>query len=73
MMLGKLSVLGRPINLDSRKARAYCACSRCRWDCLDIFSLICHFSVLSPCLWEMAQYRLKHRLKGLLNPKQPTN
>ena len=30
-VLGKLPVLGRPTNLDYRRARAYCACSRCRW------------------------------------------
>ena len=41
--------------------------------CLDIFSLIYHFSFLSPPLWETAQYRLKYCLKGLLSPKQPTN
>ena len=31
MVLGKLSVLGRPTNLDNSRARAYCACSRCGW------------------------------------------
>ena len=41
--------------------------------CLDIFSLICHFSALSPSLWETARYRLKYCLKGPLSPKQPTN
>ena len=41
--------------------------------CLDIFSLICPFSPLSPSLWETARYRLKYCLKGPLNPKQPTN
>ena len=41
--------------------------------CLDIFSLICSFSPLSPSLWETARYRLKYCLKGPLNPKQPTN
>ena len=42
--------------------------------CLDIFSLIYHFSFLSPSLWEMARYRLKYRLKGPLSPNnQPTN
>ena len=41
--------------------------------CLDIFSLIYHFCFLSPSLWEMARYRLKYCLKGLLSPKQPTN
>ena len=33
--------------------------------CLDIFSLIYHFS--------SARYRLKYCLKGPLSPKQPTN
>ena len=32
--------------------------------CLDIFSLVYHFSFLSPSLWEMVQYRLKYSLKG---------
>ena len=38
---------------------------------LDIFSLIYHFSLLSPSLWETARYRLKFCLKGPLSPKQP--
>ena len=29
MVLGKLSVPGRPTNLDDGEARAYCTCSRC--------------------------------------------
>ena len=37
------------------------------------FSLSYPFSSLSPSLWETARYRLKHCLKGPLNPKQPTN
>ena len=41
--------------------------------CLYIFSLIYHFSFLSPSLWEIARYILKYRLKGPLSPKQPTN
>ena len=41
--------------------------------CLDIFSLIYHFSFLSPSLWETTRYRLKYCLKGPLNPEQPTN
>ena len=41
--------------------------------CFDIFSLIYHFSFLSPSLWETARYRLKYCLKGPLSPKQPTN
>ena len=40
MLLGKLSVLGRPTDLDDSRARAYCACSRCGWGCLDIFLLL---------------------------------
>ena len=55
------------------RARAYCACSRCGWGCLDIFTLLYPFSPLSPSLWETARYRLKYCLKGPLNPKQPTN
>ena len=41
--------------------------------CLDIFSLVDHFSFLSPSLWETAGYSLKYCLKGLLSPKHPTN
>ena len=41
--------------------------------CLDIFTLLYPFSLLSPSLWETARYRLKYCLKGPLNPKQPTN
>ena len=44
MVLGKLPVPGRPINLDNNWARAYCACSRCGWGGLDSFS---HLSFLS--------------------------
>ena len=31
MVLGKLLVPGRPTNLDYRRARVYCTCSRCGW------------------------------------------
>ena len=42
--------------------------------CLDIFSLVCRFSFLSPSLWETARYKLKYCLKGPLSPNnQPTN
>ena len=30
-MLGKFSVAGGSYNFDDGRARAYCACSRCRW------------------------------------------
>ena len=39
---------GRPTNLDNSKARTYCACSRCGWGLLDIFSLVYRLSFLSP-------------------------
>ena len=73
MVLGKLPVPGRPSDLADSRARAYCACSRCGWGCLDIFTLIYLFSPLSPSLWETARCRLKYCLNGPLNPKQPTN
>ena len=31
MVLGKLPGQGHPTNLDKRRARSYCTCSRCRW------------------------------------------
>ena len=40
------------------------------WGCLDIFTILCPLSPLSPSLWETARYRLKYCLKGPLNPKQ---
>ena len=73
MVLGKLPVPGRPTNLDYNRARAYCPCSRCGWGLFGHFYSHLSFSPLSPSLWETARYRLKYCLKGLLNPKQPTN
>ena len=72
-MLGKLSVPGRPTNLDYNRARAYCTCSTYGWGLLGHFPLVYHFSLLSPSVWKTAQNRLKYRLKGPLHPKQPTN
>ena len=40
--------------------------------CLDIFSLIYLFSILSPSLWQTARYRLKYCLKGPKTTNQPT-
>ena len=71
MVLGKLPVPGRPTYLEWSRARAYCACSRCGWGLFGIFSLVYHFSFLSPSLWETARYRLKYCLKGPLS--QPAN
>ena len=72
-VLGNLPVPGRPTYLDYSRTRAYCACNRCGWGLFGHFSLICHFSFLSPSLWETARYRLKYCPKGPLNPEQPTN
>ena len=56
-MLGDLPVPGRPTNFDCSTARAYCACSRCGWGCVDIFSLVYHFflahlSLLRVSFWD---------------------
>ena len=37
--------------------------------CLDMFSLVYHFSFLTPSLWETARYRLKYCLKRAVKPK----
>ena len=73
MVLGKLPVPGRPAYLDESRARAYALAIGAGGGCLDIFSLVYHFSFLSPSLWETVRYRLKYCLKGPLSPKQPTN
>ena len=52
MVLGIIPVSGRPTNLDYSRARAYCACSRCGLGLFGHFSLIYHFSFLSPSLEE---------------------
>ena len=31
MVLGELTVPGRPTSLEKSRARAYCTCSRCGW------------------------------------------
>ena len=49
-VLGKLLVPGRPTNLDTSRARAYCASSRCGRAMFDIFSLFYLFFFLSPSL-----------------------
>ena len=50
MVLGKFSVLRRPTNLEDSRARDYCACSRCGRGLFEHFSLVYHFSFLSPSL-----------------------
>ena len=61
MVLGKLTVPGRPTTLDYSRTRAYCAGSRCG---LVLFYLVYHFSFLYPSLWETVRYRLKYFSKG---------
>ena len=50
-VLGKLSVPGRPSNLDNSRARAYCACSRCGWGWFGhVFSRLSFLPSFSPSL-----------------------
>ena len=66
MVLGKLSVPGRPaiwMIVESR-ARPIALATGVGGGCLDIFTLLCPFSSLSPSLWETARYKLKYCLKG---------
>ena len=37
MVLGKLPVPGRLTYFDNKRARAYCACSRCGWELFGHF------------------------------------
>ena len=72
-MLGKLPVPGRPTIWITVGQGPIVLAVGAGGGCLAIFSLIYHFSFLSPSLWETARYRLKYCLKGPLSPKQPTN
>ena len=71
MVLGKLPVPGRPTIWITVGQGPTALAVGAGGGCLDIFTLIYHFSPLSPSLWETARYRLKYCLKGSLN--QPTN
>ena len=73
MVPGKLTVPGRPTYLDNRRTRSTALAVGAGGGCLKIFSLVYHFSFLSPSPWETARYRLKYCLKGPFHPKQPTN
>ena len=48
MVLDKLPVPGRLTNLDESRTRAYCPCSGCGGDCLEIYSLVYHFAFFLP-------------------------
>ena len=69
MVLGKLTVLGRPTILITVGQGPTAPCSRCGWGLFGHF--YSHLSFRSPSLWETARYRLKYCLKGPLNPNQP--
>ena len=72
-MLGKLPVPGRPTILITVGRGPIALAVGASGGCLDIFTLIYHFSFLSPSLWETTRYSLNYCLKGPLNPRQPTN
>ena len=73
MVLGKLTVPGRPTILIKVGQGPTALAVGAGGGCLDIFTLIYPLSPLSPSLWETARYRLKYCLKGPLNPKQPAS
>ena len=58
MVLGKLPVSGRPTIWISVGQGPTTLAVGAGGGCLDIFTLICPFSPLSPSLWETARYRL---------------
>ena len=73
MVLGKLSVPGRPtiwMKVGQGPTALAVGAGGC---CLDIFTLIYLFLPFSPFLWQRARYRLKYCLRRPLDPKQPTN
>ena len=69
MVLGKLPVPGCPTTWIRVGQGPTALAVGASGGCLDIFSLVYHFSVLSPSLWETARYRLKYCLKGPLSTK----
>ena len=73
MVLGKLPEPGRPTIWMIVGQGPIALAVGSGGGCLDIFTLFYPFSPLSSSLWETAPYRPKYRLKGPLNPKQPTN
>ena len=73
MVLGNLPVPGRPTILMIVGQGPIALAVGAGGGCLDIFTLLYHFSSLSPSLWKTARYRLKYCLKGPLNLKQLTN
>ena len=73
MVLGDLPVPGRPTIWITVGQGPTALAVGAGGGCLDIFTLIYPFSLLSPSLWETARYRLKNCLKGpLTQNNQPT-
>ena len=75
MVLGKLSVPGRPTIWITEGQGPTALAVGAGGGCLDIFTLVYPFFSLSPSLWETARYRLKYCPKGAFKPKtnQPRN
>ena len=73
MVLCKLPVPGRPAIWITVVQGPTALAVGADGGCLNIFTLIYHFSSLSSSVWETARYRLKYCLVGPLDPKQPTN
>ena len=73
VVLGKVPVLGRPTIWIRVGQGPTVPAADAGGSCLVIFSLVYHFSFLSPSLWETALYRLQYCLKGPLSPNQPSN
>ena len=69
MVLGKLSVPGRPSIWITVGQGPTALAVGAGGGCLDIFTLLYPFFPLSPSLWKTARYRLKYCLKGPLKPK----
>ena len=75
MILDKLPVPGRPtvwLVVGQRHTALAVGVGR---GCLDIFTLLCLLSPLSPCLWETARYmfRLEYCLKEPLTQNNQLN
>ena len=68
MVLGKLSVPGRPTIWIIVGQGPITLAVGAGGGCLDLFNLYL-FSPLSPSLWETARYRLYYCLEGPLNAK----
>ena len=64
MVPGKLPVPGRPTNWIRVEQGHTALRVGAGGVVLTFFSLVYHFSFVSPSLWETARYRLKYCLKG---------